>query len=593
MTMSPEATTALDLEGGSSDEMAEEVTASSVLLNGSTGLVEVSTSEADQTSSTSPSFRHHNSLLDIGFQSPLPSVERGGGGGSKSASEMPEISVGYSPQLSAVGGDDDFPPELADFSVGLSGGMVAGVSHIKSAEKTRRFPVPLSEGDVVGTIDMLATAVSQEKNGVKESLSFEADSHKEEKHAGEHESDGHVRGSPSDSEGEEDCEQASSSEAAHLSSAAIVRTNLSASDEPLQDILESKIAELEVACIGPSKVDEEEAKIAKAQKRLVKEVRTMLDRPDRSADDKLRLLNTKYLQQVGETRQLEKELLALRRKCEQVNKEKDTIYGEFTKVSALRQKLESLCRELQRQNKILLDENKRVSTEEQQKRQELSTKFHNTIKDITSKLEEQGDERLQQIKENEILREKLKHFTQQYEIREQHYGHQLRTKALEQQLAEVKLKQQQELFAQEEAKSHLYTEQIAQLLKTEQDLRSQLGLYGDKFEQFQDTLTKSNDVFATFKKEMEKMSKTIKKLEKENFSLKKKCEKSDVTIIELLDERASLKKQAETSRNQKEKLEALCRSLQAERKSAIAGTLPSQASLQAAMNFTEPQAEAQ
>jgi hypothetical protein len=63
---------------------------------------------------------------------------------------------------------------------------------------------------------------------------------------------------------------------------------------------------------------------AKAQKRQVKEVRTMLDRPDRSADDKLRLLNTKYLQQVGETRQLEKELLALRRKCEQVNKEKDT-----------------------------------------------------------------------------------------------------------------------------------------------------------------------------------------------------------------------------------------------------------------------------
>jgi hypothetical protein len=30
------------------------------------------------------------------------------------------------------------------------------------------------------------------------------------------------------------------------------------------------------------------------------------------------------------------------------------VYGEFTKVSALRQKLESLCRELQRQNKILL-----------------------------------------------------------------------------------------------------------------------------------------------------------------------------------------------------------------------------------------------
>lgn len=62
---------------------------------------------------------------------------------------------------------------------------------------------------------------------------------------------------------------------------------------------------------------------------------------------------------------------------------------------------------------------------------------------------------------------------------------QLRTKELEQQLAEVKLKQQEELVAQEEAKSRLYKEQIAHQLKVEQDLRAQLALYGDKFEQFQ------------------------------------------------------------------------------------------------------------
>jgi hypothetical protein len=61
---------------------------------------------------------------------------------------------------------------------------------------------------------------------------------------------------------------------------------------------------------------------------------------------------------------------------------------------------------------------------------------------------------------------------------------QLRTKSLEQQLLEVKLKQQQDVSMQAEIKSRLYTEQISQLLKTEQDLRSQLALYGDKFEQF-------------------------------------------------------------------------------------------------------------
>jgi chromosome segregation ATPase len=238
----------------------------------------------------------------------------------------------------------------------------------------------------------------------------------------------------------------------------------------------------------------------------------------------------------------------------------------LTKSTALRQKLESLCRELQRQNKMFLDDSKRVAAEEEKKRLELSVKFHETVKDISAKLEEQGEDRLRQLEENELMREKLNHFTQQFDIREQQFAHQLRTKTLEHQLLEVKLKQQQDISMQAETKSRLYTEQIAQLLKTEQDLRSQLALYGDKFEQFQDTLTKSNEVFATFKIELEKMSKTVKKLEKENASLKKKCEKSDVSIIELLEERDVLKKLLSTTKNQKEKLEALCRSLQAERK---------------------------
>ena len=35
--------------------------------------------------------------------------------------------------------------------------------------------------------------------------------------------------------------------------------------------------------------------------------------------------------------------------------------------------------------------------------------------------------------------------------------------------------------------------------------RSQLSLYSDKFEEFQRTLNKSNEVFGTFKKEMDKV----------------------------------------------------------------------------------------
>eukprot|EP00850_Spirogloea_muscicola_P016379 SM000132S26894 [mRNA] locus=s132:235812:238836:- [translate_table: standard] len=391
---------------------------------------------------------------------------------------------------------------------------------------------------------------------------------------------------------------------------------------------------------------------------------------DASAEEKLRLLYARFQKQLVEMRQLEADLGALRRRCEHAQRDRDLAVAESAKGAAVRQKLESLCRELQRQNKavivspspflrglaVMTDESKRVALDEQHKRQELSAKFHATIKvkeslntplgchpppsslpplsllltplpaealptsspagllvqDITSKLEDQSDERIRQIRENETLKDKLKHFRQQYEIREQHFAHQLRTKVLEQQLLEAKLKQQQDVAAQGDAKvapgplficarlllspadraaasyalrlgggdqAQMYLEQINQLLKTEAELRSQLAMYGDKFEQFQphvtlaaaatqDTLTKSNEVFSTFKKEMEKMSKTIKKLEKENGSLKAKCEKSDVSIIELLDERSATKKQLETVRTQKERLEALCRSLQLERKLA-------------------------
>ena len=48
-----------------------------------------------------------------------------------------------------------------------------------------------------------------------------------------------------------------------------------------------------------------------------------------------------------------------------------------------------------------------------------------------------------------------------------------------------------------------------QLTQQEADLRGQLSLYSDKFEEFQKTLTKSNQVFGTFKKEMDKVSSNV------------------------------------------------------------------------------------
>ncbi|KAB1218054.1 Alpha-taxilin [Morella rubra] len=251
---------------------------------------------------------------------------------------------------------------------------------------------------------------------------------------------------------------------------------------------------------------------------------------------------------------------------------------------AVRDKLESLCRELQRQNKILMDECKRVSTEGQSLRLDLSARFQDAIKDmlglplfvgqgpyivvedVSNKLEEQKDECLSQLKENEMLRTKLKQLVDQYTLSEQQFAQKLKQKTLELQLADLKIQQHAEKLVQEQCQIKLYAEQVSQLLATEKNLRLQLTADGEKFQQFQDALLKSNEVFETFKQEIEKMAKSIKELKKENSFLKSKCEKSDITLIELVDERERLKKQLEKTKNQKEKLESLCRSLQAERK---------------------------
>ncbi|KAJ3682820.1 hypothetical protein LUZ60_013047 [Juncus effusus] len=255
----------------------------------------------------------------------------------------------------------------------------------------------------------------------------------------------------------------------------------------------------------------------------------------------------------------EKELLELTLLYQKAIAERDS-------AIAIRERLESLCRELQRQNKMLMEECRRVSTEGQSMRQDLSEKFNNAIKDVSVKLEEQKDECISQLRENEMLRNKLKGLADQYTIAEQQFAHKLKEKMLELELADLKIQQHQERSAQEKIQVKLYAEQISQLQTTERNLRVQLATDGEKFEQFEEMLKKSNEVFETYKQEMDKMVKRVKDLKTDNDFLKSKCEKSDIAIVKLVDERESMKKQLEKAKKQKEKLEALCRSLQAERK---------------------------
>ncbi|CAN1237817.1 Txlna [Linum grandiflorum] len=250
----------------------------------------------------------------------------------------------------------------------------------------------------------------------------------------------------------------------------------------------------------------------------------------------------------------EKEFLELTLKYQQVVAERDS-------AIIVRDKLESLCRELQRQNKE--GEWKRVLTEGKSLRLELSSKFEDAIKDVSNKLEEQKEESLFQLRENEMLRTNLKHLADDYILAQQQI---LQLERLELEISGLEIKQHEEKLAQDQSQLKLYVEQALQLLGTEKNLQVQLTSDGEKFPHLQEALAKSDKILETFKLEIDKMSNSIEELKKENEFLKSKCERSDYTIAELVGERQMMKEQLERTKNQKEKLESLCRSLHAERK---------------------------
>ncbi|XP_071955869.1 beta-taxilin-like [Antedon mediterranea] len=297
-----------------------------------------------------------------------------------------------------------------------------------------------------------------------------------------------------------------------------------------------------------------------------------LDTPE----EKVTALSKKYADVLREHRELQGKLKLHQRQLSQLQKERDHLQSEHGKALLAKSKLESLCRELQRHNKTVKEESLQRAREEEEKRKEVSAKFQQTINEITSQMQENHARNMKLKEENLELATKLKNLVEQYERREEHIDKMLKHKELEAQLFDAKL-QQGNLTLAEEKEKHIREKAILLnetaeahrkcevLTKQEAQLKSQLGVYTEKFEEFQTTLTKSNEVFQTFKQEMDKMTKKIKRLEKETNMWKVRWEGSNKTLKQMTEEKVETVKLMTSQKARIDKLEKLCRALQAER----------------------------
>ncbi|BFZ53248.1 hypothetical protein PYCC9005_000271 [Savitreella phatthalungensis] len=163
------------------------------------------------------------------------------------------------------------------------------------------------------------------------------------------------------------------------------------------------------------------------------------------------------------------------------------------------------------------------------------------------------------------LKDKLKTFLEQYELREQQYQATLKTRDLEAQTLYRQIELLRKTFKTESQRATILHAQVSTFGETEAELRAQLNIYVDKFRQVEDTLNNSNDLFLNFRREMEGMTRKIKKLEKENALIRSKCEVANRNILEMAEERQSHRRERDLLRSKADRLENLCRALQSRR----------------------------
>ncbi|XP_036284931.1 gamma-taxilin isoform X2 [Pipistrellus kuhlii] len=293
-------------------------------------------------------------------------------------------------------------------------------------------------------------------------------------------------------------------------------------------------------------------------------------------EEKLAALCKKYADLLEESWNVQKQMKVLQKKQSQIVKEKVHLQSEHNKAVLARSKLEALCRELQRYNKTLKEENMQQAREEEESRKKATSHFQFTLTEIQTQLEQHDIHNAKLHQENIELGEKLKRLIEQYTLREERIDKVFKRKELQQQLVDTKLQQTTQLIKEADEKHQREREfllkeatesryKYEEMKHQEVQLKQQLSLYMDKFEEFQTTMAKSNELFTTFRQEMEKMTKKIKKLEKEMIIWRTKWESNNKVLLQMAEEKTIRDKEYKSSQMKLGLLEKLFRALQMER----------------------------
>ncbi|KAJ3199007.1 hypothetical protein HDU82_000795 [Entophlyctis luteolus] len=299
-----------------------------------------------------------------------------------------------------------------------------------------------------------------------------------------------------------------------------------------------------------------------------------------SSEEQLRLMHTKYLDMFKSNKRMEREAARAAKRRESELFEKETMVADLNRLGIQKQKVENLCRELQRENKRIQEKLDLMVHNQKLDREAFSSNFVRAVSEFAMNnggMQSEKTSSKQHIPKNnggssqqpfqsgyqnsEPISERLMNFFTQWSLREKQFEAMTQANDVNSRLLQSKLEMQRQLATQESERVSSLRAQVASFLGTERDLRRQLQVYVEKFRQVEDTLNKSNELFSTFRIEMEAMTSKTKRLEADNLNLKSRLETLNTKVAQFVQDRKS----SDIQKYARDKLESLCRVLQAER----------------------------
>ncbi|KAI4496161.1 hypothetical protein M0802_008028 [Mischocyttarus mexicanus] len=324
---------------------------------------------------------------------------------------------------------------------------------------------------------------------------------------------------------------------------------------------------------------EERSKMKNVKKTGVHLVETVND--VQTLKDKLDVMSKKYSDIVDDNKRLLLNLKQSEKKVVLLLREKEQFQSERNKALLTRKRLENLCRELQKQNKTVKEECLSRLKKEEEKRKELSDNCKSILAHINQQMNLTHEKNEKMQEESLEMNKLFKSLCDQVAYKEQQLMQEhLRTKnelyIACNKLEEFKIEAtvEKEVFLREKQQLLLtineYRTRIDELQAVEAAMKTQLDLYTNKYDEFQNCLKRSNKVCGEFNEEMERMSKKILTLEKETCLWKQRWEQSNAVFVDMASQKQARDLELIKLKEKLALLQNLCRVFQQEKKSLVA-----------------------